>query len=162
MATWYVRELSKLMSVSVRTLHYYDKIGLLTPSGRLPNGYRVYSEADVIKLQKVVVLKFFGFTLSHVRLFLQKETDLIPLLRSQLEIIHSEVSSLKEAQEKLLSKVIADFEVKHEINWAEIVQLIANFTKTKELQRLDLEQQLSEGSSLTFPSKRNKQSSNTL
>ena len=49
MTQWYVKELSKLTKVSVRTLHHYDKIGLLTPSIRLENNYRVYSETDLLK-----------------------------------------------------------------------------------------------------------------
>jgi len=51
MKQWYANELSKLIQVSVRTLHHYDKIGLLKPELRLSNGYRVYSEKDLLKLQ---------------------------------------------------------------------------------------------------------------
>jgi DNA-binding transcriptional MerR regulator len=43
MKQWYVKELSQLTQVSVRTLHHYDKIGLLKPELRLSNGYRLYS-----------------------------------------------------------------------------------------------------------------------
>lgn len=46
MKQWYVKEISKLTHVSVQTLHHYDRIGLLTPSIRLANNYRVYSEKD--------------------------------------------------------------------------------------------------------------------
>ena len=48
MTQWYVNELSKLTKVTVRTLHHYDKIGLLKPSLRRSNGYRLYSEADLL------------------------------------------------------------------------------------------------------------------
>lgn len=61
MTQWYVKELSKLTKVSVRTLHHYDKIGLLTPSIRLENNYRVYSEADLLKLQQILALKVLWF-----------------------------------------------------------------------------------------------------
>ena len=56
MAQWYIKELSKLTHVSVQTLHYYDKIDLLRPSLRHANGYRIYSEADLLKLQKIIAL----------------------------------------------------------------------------------------------------------
>ena len=49
MKQWYAKELSQLTQVSVRALHHYDKIGLLKPSMRLPNGYRLYSEKDLLK-----------------------------------------------------------------------------------------------------------------
>ncbi|HCK8789521.1 TPA: MerR family DNA-binding transcriptional regulator, partial [Legionella pneumophila] len=43
MTQWFVKDLSQLTAVSVQTLHHYDRIGLLKPSLRLANGYRVYS-----------------------------------------------------------------------------------------------------------------------
>lgn len=58
------KRLSKLTGVSVQTLHHYDRIGLLKPSLRLSNGYRIYSKKDLLRLQQIVVLKFFGFELS--------------------------------------------------------------------------------------------------
>ncbi len=48
MTQWYVKDLSKLTNVSVQTLHHYDRIDLLKPSVRLANGYRVYSENEVL------------------------------------------------------------------------------------------------------------------
>jgi DNA-binding transcriptional MerR regulator len=48
MAKWYVKDLSKLTGLSVQTLHHYDRIGLLKPSVRLSNSYRLYSEADLL------------------------------------------------------------------------------------------------------------------
>ena len=59
---WYIKEFSQLTKVSVRMLHHYDKVGLLKPSVRLLNGYRLYSEKDMLKLQQIIVLKSFGFT----------------------------------------------------------------------------------------------------
>lgn len=50
MTKWYVKDLSKITGVSTQTLHHYDRIDLLKPSIRLANGYRVYSENDLLKL----------------------------------------------------------------------------------------------------------------
>ncbi len=63
MTQWYAKELSNLTQVSVRTLHHYDQIGLLKPSLRQSNNYRLYSEKDLLKLQQIIALKFFGFEL---------------------------------------------------------------------------------------------------
>jgi MerR family transcriptional regulator, thiopeptide resistance regulator len=49
---WKVGELAKRTGVSVRALHHYDEIGLLSPSLRSASGYRLYTEADVIRLQQ--------------------------------------------------------------------------------------------------------------
>jgi hypothetical protein len=50
-----VGDLAKQTGVSVRTLHYYDEIGLLSPSHRTEAGYRLYDEQDIIRLQQIVI-----------------------------------------------------------------------------------------------------------
>lgn len=54
-------------SVSVRTLRYYDRTGLLVPSERTEAGYRLYTDADLLRLQQVLALKFLGFSLDEIR-----------------------------------------------------------------------------------------------
>jgi DNA-binding transcriptional MerR regulator len=76
MAQWYVKELSKLTEVSVQTLHHYDRIGLLESSVRLANGYHLYSEKDLLKLQQIVALKFFGFALSQIKTLLSTDVEM--------------------------------------------------------------------------------------
>ena len=60
-----INEVSKITGVSLRTLHYYDKIGLLVPA-KLENGYRVYSNDDLNKLQKILFYKYLNFKLSDI------------------------------------------------------------------------------------------------
>ncbi len=67
MIKWYVKDLSKLTGVSVQTLHFYDTKDLLKPSLRLENNYHCYSEKDLLKLQQIIALKFFGFELSQIK-----------------------------------------------------------------------------------------------
>lgn len=57
-----VGETARLTGVSVRTLHYYDEIGLLRPSGTSDGGYRLYDEACLARLQQIL---FFGSLHSH-------------------------------------------------------------------------------------------------
>ncbi len=52
-----VGELAKLAGISVRTLHHYDEIGLLSPSERTAAGYRMYSNIDVERLQRILVYR---------------------------------------------------------------------------------------------------------
>lgn len=54
-------------SVSVRTLRFYDQAGLLTPSGRTEAGYRMYTDADLPRLQQVLALKFLGLSLDEIK-----------------------------------------------------------------------------------------------
>ncbi len=65
-------EAARLADVTVRTLHHYDRTGLLRPSGRTSSGYRLYSEADLVRLQHIGVLKFLGLKLSEIRDLLRK------------------------------------------------------------------------------------------
>lgn len=61
-----VGELAKLTGVTVRTLHHYDEIGLVTPSQRTAAGYRLYGERDVLRLQQVLVHKELGLPLEKI------------------------------------------------------------------------------------------------
>ena len=62
-----VKELAELSGVSVRTLHHYDQLGLLSPSARSPAGYRLYSDADIWRLQQVLVNRALGLSLEEIR-----------------------------------------------------------------------------------------------
>ncbi len=132
---WYVKELSKLTKVSIRTLHYYDKIGLLKPSERLSNSYRVYSESDLLKLEQIIALKFFGFTLSHIKVLLQKNKDMLSFLKAQLTLLEAEISHLQGTQKALLVSAIADLENHKLVNWHQIVELIELYADTKEMKK---------------------------
>ncbi len=70
-----VGELSKLTGLTVRTLHYYEEMGLFSPTQRAANSYRLYSEADVAVLQRISTLKFLGFSLEQIKSFLKAAED---------------------------------------------------------------------------------------
>ncbi len=61
-----VGELAQRAGLTVRTLHHYDAIGLLTPSGRSESGYRLYSQADVQRLHGIQTLRQMGFALADI------------------------------------------------------------------------------------------------
>jgi DNA-binding transcriptional MerR regulator len=62
-----VGEVANLAHVSVRTLHHYDAIGLVRPSGRSEAGYRLYTAEDLERLQTVLLFKELGFGLGEIR-----------------------------------------------------------------------------------------------
>jgi DNA-binding transcriptional MerR regulator len=84
---WKVGELARRTGVSVRTLHHYDEIGLLSPSHRSESGYRLYNEADVVRLQQIRSLRTLGFSLEEIGSFL-KRPDVTPDRVLQLHIAH--------------------------------------------------------------------------
>lgn len=132
MAEWYVKDLSKLTKVSVQTLHYYDKISLLVPSVRLANGYRLYSEKDLLKLQQIIALKFFGFELSQIKILLQQKVNLIDHFAAQSELLQKKAEALLEA-DKTLNAVISSYDKNESIPWEVIIQLIEVYSMTQDL-----------------------------
>ena len=79
-AAWKVGELADRAGLSVRTLHYYDEIGLLSPSRRTAAGHRLYTAGDVLRLQQIRSLKHLGFGLEEIRDCLDRPED-FPLRR---------------------------------------------------------------------------------
>src|SRR4030095_4660142 len=63
MAELTVGALARRTGLTVRTLHHYDKIGVLSPSGRTESGYRLYSDDDVRRLERIVLLRGLGMAL---------------------------------------------------------------------------------------------------
>jgi DNA-binding transcriptional MerR regulator len=61
-----VSELAELSGVSVRTLHYYDEIGLLSPTRRTSSGYRLYAQTEVLRLQQILIRRELGFSLAAI------------------------------------------------------------------------------------------------
>ena len=64
--TFSVSQVSRMAHVSVRTLHYYDEIGLLIPSKRTGKGYRQYGAGDLQRLQQILLFKQLGFSLDAI------------------------------------------------------------------------------------------------
>src|SRR5258707_10934060 len=64
---WRVGELAKRTGVSVRTLHWYEEIGLLSPPQRTEAGHRLYGAEDVGRLQQIRSLRQIGFSLEEIR-----------------------------------------------------------------------------------------------
>lgn len=65
--TYQVKDVSRIAGVSVRTLHHYDEIGLLSPSGRSAAGYRLYSDDDLLRLQQILIGRELGLPLEEIR-----------------------------------------------------------------------------------------------
>src|SRR6266700_7122440 len=63
-------EFARRATVSIRTLRFYDKAGLLSPSGYTEAGYRLYTDSDFFRLQQILALKFLGFSLGEIKRYL--------------------------------------------------------------------------------------------
>lgn len=81
---WSVGEVARLAGVTVRTLHHYDRIGLLRPTVRSAAGYRGYDQADLARLQRILGYRELGFGLDAIaRLLDDPSSDPVAQLRAQ-------------------------------------------------------------------------------
>lgn len=134
MTQWYVTELSKLTQVSVQTLHHYDRIDLLPPSVRLANGYRLYSEKDLLKLQQIIALKFFGFELSQIKTLLNTDVDMIDHFSIQSQLLEKKAKTLFDASQTL-KNITSNCSRDKSIPWETIIELIEVYRMTQQLEQ---------------------------
>jgi DNA-binding transcriptional MerR regulator len=90
-----VGEVASLASVSVRTLHHYDEIGLLSPSERSASGYRHYCDGDLAALQQVLFFRELGFGLAEIaRIMHDPSFDRLAALRLQRRMLEDKAAQL--------------------------------------------------------------------
>jgi len=65
--TYQVKDVARITGVSIRTLHHYDAIGLLVPGARTAAGYRLYTGADLLRLQQILIGRELGLPLEEIR-----------------------------------------------------------------------------------------------
>lgn len=90
-----VGDVARTVGISVRTLHHYDAVGLVTPSGRSPAGYRTYSAADVERLYTVLTYRELGFSLDEIKTVVDSpDTDALEHLRRQRDLLARRIDHL--------------------------------------------------------------------
>ncbi len=83
-----VKEVSEKTGVSVRTLHYYDEIGLLKPDGTTEAGYRLYSHENLKRLQEILMLRELEFPLKAIaRMLDDPNTDKVAAMDQQIRLL---------------------------------------------------------------------------
>jgi DNA-binding transcriptional MerR regulator len=83
-----VKQLAKLADITIRTLHYYDEIGLLHPASYGDNGYRYYDEEAVLRLQQILFYRELDFNLEEIKTILDRpDFDLLHALQNHREAL---------------------------------------------------------------------------
>ncbi len=91
-----VRQLARLAGVSVRTLHYYDEIGLLRPVRAEANGYRRYGDAEVLRLQQILFFRELDFPLDEIRAMLDRpDFDRLRALHEHRAALQARITRLQ-------------------------------------------------------------------
>ena len=92
-----VGEVAKKMGTTVRTLQYYDKEGLLSPSAESEGGRRLYTDKDLVTLHQILSLKSLGFSLNDIKqrlIPLETPTDVATALTKQADSIQEKIEQL--------------------------------------------------------------------
>lgn len=99
---WKVGELAKLTRLTVRTLHYYDQIGLFSPSGQTESGHRLYSEADLSRLHHILSLKELGLSLEEIKSVMDGgHVSPLEIVNLQIERIQEQIKLEQKRLEQL-------------------------------------------------------------
>lgn len=118
-------QFAKLANVTERTIRYYDKIGLLKPSFVMENGYRKYTQSDLLKLQKILSLKHMGFSLDEIYPMVSKEQNIKESFSMQIDLLDSQIKHLqviKDSMENFVQNVD-----ERNIDWNQIISLLQMF-----------------------------------
>ncbi|MEV4502177.1 MerR family transcriptional regulator [Streptomyces klenkii] len=95
-----VGQVSAFAGVTVRTLHHYDKAGLLSPSERSPAGYRLYGDADLARLQQILFYRELGFPLDEIAaIFKEPQANAVEHLRARQRQLSEEIARLQRLAE---------------------------------------------------------------
>jgi MerR family transcriptional regulator, thiopeptide resistance regulator len=100
--TWRIGELARETGLTVRTLHHYDQLGLLSPLSRTEGGHRCYTSADVRRLHSIVALRSLGISLEQTGTLLDGEPDPTGLLRRQLDVTEERIRKATDLRARLL------------------------------------------------------------
>ncbi|MGH9528887.1 MAG: MerR family transcriptional regulator [Terriglobales bacterium] len=131
-----INEFAKVAGVTVRTLHHYDRLGLLTPK-RTGAGYRLYALGDLERLEQVIALKFLGLPLKQIKVLLDRDPlQLSNALRMQCTVLQEKrrllaraIDAIKNAERVIQPGRPADSAVLRKIITALKVQDSSNFMK---------------------------------
>jgi DNA-binding transcriptional MerR regulator len=107
-----VGEVAGKMNTTVRTLQYYDKEGILSPSAESGGGRRLYTHKDIVKLHQILSMKYLGFSLEDIKRripSIDTPAEIANILSEQTKLIREKINSLKDVLksiEKLNTEVL--------------------------------------------------------
>lgn len=124
-----VNQLAKVSNVTVRTLRFYDEIGLLKPACIASNGYRVYREQQLLQLQQILFFRELGFELKQIQEIIgQNDFDQLAALRKHKKMLRSNITRMNTLM-KTVDTTIQHLEGKQAMNGSEMFR---GFAKAQE------------------------------
>lgn len=127
-----VGELARSTGLTVRTLHHYDEIGLLKPSGRSEAGYRLYDERDVARLHGIQALRQMGLSLAEIAaLYDGRGAAPQAIVEQQLRAVDAEMARARELRGRLelIRDTLAEGGTPGPQDWLQVLQDMATYGK---------------------------------
>ncbi|EKO1913013.1 methyltransferase domain-containing protein [Clostridium botulinum] len=126
-------EFARKAGVTIRTLRYYDKIGLLVPSSHNELGHRLYSKEDFGKLQKILTLKFIGLSLEDIANIMKYDLnhkDFKKSLEIQKEIMKKKIKHIQSII-KAIDEAADTIDFNKEMDWDKFINIISAINSDK-------------------------------
>ena len=123
-----VGEVAKKMDVTVRTLQYYDREGLLSPSCVSEGGRRLYTDRDIVKLHQILSLKHLGFSLDDIKnrlISLDTPAEIADALEEQAAAVRQKIETLSESLREL-EALRAEVLQMQSVNFKKYADIIVN------------------------------------
>lgn len=123
-----IGELAKRCSLSVRTLHHYDSIGLLSPTLRTAGGARIYGSQDLARLHRILVLKEIGYALTDIRTAMHDtSTGPLQMIRRQIDLLETRERKARALSTKLkhVAERLTDTDAADTVDWLDLLEMTA-------------------------------------
>lgn len=127
-----IGDLAKKTGLSIRTLHYYDQIGLLSPSHRTKADHRLYSDDDIIQLQRILSLRQLGFSLDEIRKCLQSADFALPHVIELHRHRVQEQITLSHTLLKRLNAIARELETTHTVAVENLIEAMETISMSRQ------------------------------
>ncbi|MEM9926431.1 MAG: MerR family transcriptional regulator, partial [Cyanobacteria bacterium P01_D01_bin.50] len=131
--SWKVGELASQTGLTVRTLHYYDEIGLLKPSEYTNSGHRLYKEEDIIRLQQILSLRQLDFSLDEIQNCLQNpDYSPVTIIQSHIDKLSQQIE-IQQQLTRLLKGISIRLQAEEKVSVDDLMKTIGVQTMSEEL-----------------------------
>lgn len=128
MTQWTTGQAAKKLSISIRTLRYYDQIGLLCPSNKDEYGKRFYSEADLVELEKIMLLRSLGLSLDEIS-HLLRTISYRGVLSAHHNALQEQLTTIQQQIAQTVS-FINMVDLEGTLPWGKVSELVRQAKKT--------------------------------
>jgi DNA-binding transcriptional MerR regulator len=132
-----IGELAQHAGVTVRTLHHYDELGLLTPSERTSGGHRLYGAADVERLYRLLALRNLGLPLEEIGPLLEREDGVADTVRRHLARVEHQLQALTTLKARLTRLLDGGHDTERLLEALEAMSMFEKYYTPEQLEQLE-------------------------